>query len=50
MVFDLELFQIKFLKSKEGSAMIQMGDQMSCDRAIKNLNNSHMFGNVLVLR
>ena len=43
-------YQIKFLKSKEGSSMIQMGDQLSCDRAIKNLNNTYMFGNVMILR
>lgn len=30
--------------------MIQMGDQLSCDRAIKNLNNTYMFGNVMILR
>ena len=32
--------QIKFLKSKEGSAMVQMGDSAACDRALQNLNNS----------
>ncbi|KAK2156849.1 hypothetical protein LSH36_204g10060 [Paralvinella palmiformis] len=36
--------RIKFLKSKEGSAMIQMGDCLSRDRAIKNLDNHYLFG------
>lgn len=42
--------QIKFLKSKEGSAMIQLGDPIAVERAIANLNNAHVFGNKLQLR
>jgi heterogeneous nuclear ribonucleoprotein L len=41
--------RIKFLKSKEGAAMIQMGDQASCERAMKNLNNSFFFGSKMQL-
>jgi len=35
---------MKFLKSKEGSAMVQMGDRESCDRVIHNLNGISCFG------
>ncbi len=42
-------FQIKFLKSKEGSAMAQMGDYAACERAVNNLNGAYAFGNKLVL-
>ncbi|KAK9871577.1 hypothetical protein WA026_012958 [Henosepilachna vigintioctopunctata] len=31
--------RIKFLKSKEGTAMIQMGDNVSVERCVQNLNN-----------
>ena len=31
--------QVKFLRSKEGSAMVQMGDPGSVERVMKNLNN-----------
>ncbi|KAK2170731.1 hypothetical protein LSH36_1g24020 [Paralvinella palmiformis] len=41
--------RIKFLKTKEGSAMIQMGDSVSCDRAIKNLHNQVFFDSKLQL-
>ncbi|CAG5119825.1 unnamed protein product [Candidula unifasciata] len=41
--------RIKFLKSKEGSAMIQLGDPISVERAIANLNNAFFFGNKLQL-
>jgi heterogeneous nuclear ribonucleoprotein L len=33
------LFQIKFLKSKEGTAMVQMGDSVAVERCVQNLNN-----------
>jgi heterogeneous nuclear ribonucleoprotein L len=36
-------FQIKFLKTKEGSAMVQMGDAASVDRAIFYLNGLDFF-------
>ncbi|KAI8787835.1 heterogeneous nuclear ribonucleoprotein L [Biomphalaria glabrata] len=41
--------RIKFLKSKEGSAMVQLGDPISVERAIANLNNAFCFGNKLQL-
>lgn len=31
--------QIKFLKSKEGTAMVQMGDGVAVERCVQNLNN-----------
>lgn len=36
-------FQIKFLKTKEGAAMIQMGDGMAVERCVQHLNNAPMF-------
>jgi len=36
--------RIKFLKSKEGGAMVQMGDAAACDRVIQYLNNTTAFG------
>ncbi|KAI0229731.1 Heterogeneous nuclear ribonucleoprotein L [Lamellibrachia satsuma] len=35
--------RVKFLRSKEGSAMIQMGDNVSCDRALKMLNGCFFY-------
>lgn len=43
------LLQVKFLKSKEGVAMIQLGDNASCERAIKNINGCFVFGQKLLL-
>ena len=43
------VFQVKFLRSKEGSAMIQMGDNVSCDRAIKMLNGAVFYGSKMQL-
>uniref|UniRef100_A0A1I8FU07 RRM domain-containing protein n=1 Tax=Macrostomum lignano TaxID=282301 RepID=A0A1I8FU07_9PLAT len=40
---------IKFLRSKEGSAMVQMGDPQAAERAIQNLNFARMFGQKLQL-
>ncbi|XP_046443132.1 heterogeneous nuclear ribonucleoprotein L-like isoform X2 [Daphnia pulex] len=37
------VFKIKFLKTKEGSAMVQMGDAPSVDRAIFYLNGLDFF-------
>jgi len=31
--------QVKFLKTKEGCAMIQMGDNIAVERCLQNLNN-----------
>jgi len=41
--------KVKFLKSKEGSAMIELGDPISVERALANLNNVFFFGNKLQL-
>ena len=38
------MFQIKFLKTKEGCAMVQMGDALAVERAVANLNNTTFFG------
>lgn len=37
--YPISLFQIKFLKSKEGTAMVQMGDSVAVERCVQNLNN-----------
>lgn len=31
--------QIKFLKTKEGTAMVQMGDAVAVERCVQHLNN-----------
>ena len=36
--------RVKFLKSKEGCAMVQMGDPMAVERCIQSLNNLTFFG------
>ena len=36
--------RIKFLKTKEGCAMVQMGDALAVERAVSNLNNTTYFG------
>lgn len=41
--------RIKFLKSKEGSAMIQMGDGLAVERAIQNLSNCYFMGRKMQL-
>lgn len=41
--------RIKFLKTKEGCAMVQMGDALAVERAIGNLNNTNFFGNKMQL-
>ncbi|KAK7103356.1 hypothetical protein V1264_018272 [Littorina saxatilis] len=41
--------RIKFLKSKEGAAMVQLGDGISVERAIQNLHNCFFFGSELRL-
>lgn len=33
------IFQIKFLKTKEGTAMVQMGDSVAVERCVQHLNN-----------
>jgi hypothetical protein len=42
-------FKVKFLKSKEGCSMVQMGDALSVDRAMSNFNNTYMFGSKVQL-
>ena len=41
--------QVKFLKSKEGCAMVQMGDSASVERAIASLNKVSFFGHEMQL-
>lgn len=41
------VIQIKFMKSKPGAAMVEMGDCYSVDRAITHLNNNFLFGQKL---
>lgn len=38
-VWFAQFLQIKFLKSKEGTAMVQMGDSVAVERCVQNLNN-----------
>lgn len=35
--------QVKFMKSKPGAAMVEMGDCYAVDRAITHLNNNFLF-------
>jgi heterogeneous nuclear ribonucleoprotein L len=39
------VIRVKFLKSKEGCAMVQMGDAASVERALHNLNGAFFFAN-----
>lgn len=41
--------RVKFLKTKEGCAMVQMGDSLAVERAIENLNNTTFFGSKMQL-
>ncbi|XP_071148214.1 heterogeneous nuclear ribonucleoprotein L-like isoform X3 [Mytilus galloprovincialis] len=41
--------RIKFLKSKDNAAMVQMGDALAVDRCMNMLNNTYFFGNKLQL-
>ncbi|XP_053403977.1 heterogeneous nuclear ribonucleoprotein L-like isoform X2 [Mercenaria mercenaria] len=43
------VIRIKFLKSKEGAAMVQMGDGLAVERAMYNLNGVELFGKKLNL-
>ena len=49
-ICDLLLNYIKFLKTKEGSAMVQLGDGISVERAIQHLNRCCFFDSELLLR
>nr|XP_061797224.1 heterogeneous nuclear ribonucleoprotein L-like isoform X2 [Nerophis lumbriciformis] len=39
--------RVKFMKSKPGAAMVEMGDCYAVDRAINHLNNNFLFGQKL---
>jgi len=41
--------KVKFLKTKDGCAMVQMGDALAVERAIGNLNNINFFNNKMQL-
>ncbi|CAL4067795.1 unnamed protein product, partial [Meganyctiphanes norvegica] len=41
--------RVKFLKTKEGCAMVQMGDGLAVERAVANLNNTTFFGSKMQL-
>ncbi|XP_067007690.1 heterogeneous nuclear ribonucleoprotein L isoform X2 [Anabrus simplex] len=41
--------RIKFLKTKEGCAMVQMGDGLAVERCVQNLNNVPLLGSKLQL-
>ncbi|XP_023703865.1 heterogeneous nuclear ribonucleoprotein L isoform X2 [Cryptotermes secundus] len=43
------VLRIKFLKTKEGCAMIQMGDGLAVERCVQNLNNVTLMGSKLQL-
>jgi heterogeneous nuclear ribonucleoprotein L len=44
------VIRVKFLRSNEGSAMVQLGDPMSADRAIENLSGFALMANQLLIR
>lgn len=39
--------KVKFLRTKEGCAMVQMGDAMAVERCVSSLNKITLFGNEL---
>ena len=41
--------RVKFLKTKEGCAMVQMGDALAVERVVSNLNNTPFFGSKMQL-
>ncbi|XP_064484874.1 heterogeneous nuclear ribonucleoprotein L-like isoform X2 [Ornithodoros turicata] len=41
--------RVKFLKSKDGCAMVQMGDPLAVERAVGHLNNALFFGSKMQL-
>ncbi|KAG7264730.1 hypothetical protein CRUP_025908 [Coryphaenoides rupestris] len=47
MVYGLEAAKVKFMKSKPGAAMVEMGDCYAVDRIITHLNNNFLFGQKL---
>ena len=47
--FLCRFMQIKYLKSKPGTAMVQMGDPVAVERAISNLTGAQFFDEKLSL-
>jgi len=43
------VLRVKFLKTKEGCAMVQMGDGLAVERCVQNLNNVSLMGSKLQL-
>lgn len=43
------VLKVKFLKTKEGCAMVEMGDGLAVERAIANLNNTTFFESKMTL-
>lgn len=43
------IVRIKFLKSKEGCAMVQMEDNIACERVLNHLNSLEFFGSLMQL-
>jgi RNA recognition motif. (a.k.a. RRM, RBD, or RNP domain) len=41
--------QVKFLKTKSGCAMVQMGDGSAVERVLNNLNGTYYFGSRMQL-
>nr|XP_006003520.1 PREDICTED: heterogeneous nuclear ribonucleoprotein L-like isoform X1 [Latimeria chalumnae] len=41
--------QVKFMRSKPGTVMVQMGDKYAVDRALTHLSNATIFGNKISL-
>jgi len=43
------VLRVRFLKSKEGSAMVQMSDREGCERVIRMVSNTKLYGNKIQL-
>jgi len=43
------VIKVKFLKTKEGCAMVEMGDGLAVERAVANLNNTTFFDSQITL-
>lgn len=44
MCLNLCVWQVKFMKSVPGTALVEMGDEYAVDRAITHLNSIKVFG------
>ena len=42
--------RIKFLKTKEGAALVQMGDSVACERVVNNLHGAYAFDSRMQVR